>query len=163
MFKFWGKDKKQELLNADESTVVEIDGKEVKLQNMIDVFKKNSQKAAVTNLADDATVEIDGKNVSFGEIKAAYLNSMKEDEDEEEKKARENAEAEEKAKKEQELKNEADEKAAKEARENAESQEHFNQLDKAAKLRGTPQAPKIMTERDRQAAGMAKYGKEKNV
>lgn len=175
--KFWEKNK-TELKNVGIDTVVDVDGKAVKIQALIEAH--NAKLASsVVNISDDTTIEIDGKEIKISDLKNSYRDSITnaEDDEEEKKKKAENEKAEEDKKKEDERKNAEDEekkkkdaedmknaeeeKKKKEEMENAKrgaDSKHFNDLKKAAELRGEPQEIKVTSQRERVQAGRSKYG-----
>jgi len=176
--KFWEKNK-TELKNVGIDTLVDVDGKAVSIKAMVEAHNAKS----VATIGDDTTIEIDGKEIKLSELKNSYRESIKnaDDEDEEKKKKEKaendkeeeekkkkaedmkNAEDEEKKKKDKEaedLKNAEEEKKKKEKdeMENSKGSKHFNDLKKAAELRGEPQEIKVTSQRERVEAGRQKYG-----
>lgn len=174
--KFW--EKKNELKNVGPDTLVDVDGKPVSIQAMIEAHNAKSQPLA--NISDDTTIEIDGKEIKVSDLKNSYRASLKnEDEESDEDKKKKAKEAEErknaeddadKKKKEKEaedMKNAEDkakaddEKKKKDEMENSlknAGAKHFNDLKTAAELRGVPQEIKVTTQSERMQAGRQKYG-----
>ena len=161
--KFWEKDKKAELTNVSGESVIEVDGKPVKVSELVEVHNSMAASAPIA-IADDATVEIDGREVKVSDLKNSYRAKLKNEADEEKKKEeeeRKNAEDEEAKKKaDEERKNaEEEEKKKKEEMENSKKgEQHFNDLKKAAGLRGEPQEIKVSTNQERMVEGRKKYG-----
>lgn len=178
--RFWKKDVKN-AADLDAQAAVEIDGKQVKVLELVNAFKADEAKKAAAassedlkNMADDTMIEIDGKEMPLKNLKDMYRNNLKNADDEEkekkkmaeEKKNAEDAKAKEDKEKEERKNAEDAEKKKKEdeERKNAESKEdkeHFNSLKSAAALRGEPAAPKIMTMRERVEEGARRYGSGK--
>lgn len=165
-----GKKEPIELKNAA-AAVVEIDGKEVPVKELIALHNSNQPAPATTEkVGMDTLVEIDGKEVSVKDLAEEYRNSSRKNEEDEEKKKKEDEDrknADDKAKKdkeEEERKNAEEEKKKKdeeEERKNAKGTQHFNALEKATSLRGTPQQAQIMTRSELANEGAKRYGSTK--
>lgn len=129
MIKFF-KNKREEVNTIDADTMIEIDGKEVSVQEMINSVKKNEKAEEKEKINEDDMIECDGETMPLKELINRYKNSKKnamkknaEDEDAEkakkekedlEKKAKENKNAEE-----DEAKKKAADKEKEEEKENA--------------------------------------------
>lgn len=161
--KFWKKD--STIKNASEASlenaVVKVDGKDVPVKDLIEVFNAQEGKKASV-LCESDLVELDGKEMPLKNLIDVYRAKNSEDE-EAKKKADEakNAEEDEAKKKADEAKNaEEDEKKKKEmeAKNAAEGASHFDDLKNKASMRGEPQQPKPMSRRELAAEGAKKYG-----
>lgn len=126
-----------DIQNMADDTVIEIDGKEMPLKNLKDMYRNNLKNA-----------EDEEKKKKADEERKNADEADKKKKDEEEKKN-----ADDKAM--------ADKKKADEERKNAATEadkKKFDDLKNAADLRGKIDAPKIMTLRERAAEGARRYG-----
>lgn len=173
--KFWKKDKeKPEVLNSSEvqaeTATVAIDGKEVPMPQLIELWnaaeKKKAEEAVLANakISEDDEIEIGGKKVRVSELVNSYKAQManeEEDKKAKEEEERKNAEEKERKDKEDEERKNAEEKDKKE-KEDAErknSEEAFRKLQNAnANRPGKFEAPKIMTQAEKEAEGRKRYG-----
>jgi hypothetical protein len=178
IFNFFKKGEAKKQPADVEKAVVDVDGKQVSVKELFDVFNareaagKPTGEVTLDNMSDDTIIEIDGKEMPLKNLKDAYRKNAA---DEEEKKKKEeadlkNAEDEEKKKKEAEnRKNAEDEEEkkkkdlenAKAAEEAAKGTQHFNNLRDAANRRGEPQQPVLTSRRELAALGKERYGEVK--
>lgn len=85
-WKFWkDKEKKVELTNLSEDSVVEIDGKEVKLKDLVDLHNK-AEAAKPIKLGMDTVIEVNGNILSIEGLINAFKKAHNADDDEEKKK-----------------------------------------------------------------------------
>lgn len=164
--KFWkSKKEKDEVKNASEvnieNAMVNVDGKEVAVKELIAVHNATEGKKPEM-LSEETVIELDGKEMPLKNLMDTY-RKVKNAEDEDKKKADEakNAE-EEKKKKAEEAKNaeEADKKKKEDEMKNAKGEENFEALENAARGRGEPQQPQIMSRRQMALEGAKRYGKK---
>ena len=174
--KFW--EKKEEVTNASESdlenTVVEIEGKEVAMKDLIENFQAVNAKPIKLGL--EKFVTVGDKEVAVKELVEAYnAKKMKnKDEDKEglSKELKEEEEEEDERKEDKQAKNSMKEdheggKHKKEPMDNCSmcndlenaGDEHFDKLKAAANRRGEPQMPHLVTIQDQIAEGKKRYGK----
>ena len=183
------KDKKPEEVQASEveltNALVEVEGKEVPLEEIVNGFKAEELrkaeelKNAKAKLADEDTIDVDGKKVLVKDLRAGYLanaalsakNAMEEDHKDGKHKekeveacnlcnaARKNTEEEEKKKKEEEDAKEKERSNSLAAEEAAKAKERLEAL-RNAKDKGLkpvmPEAP--ADQASRLAAGAERYG-----
>lgn len=170
MFNWFKKGESKQVADI-ENSLVEIDGKKVSVKTLVDVHNatEKSKVDDLSNMADETIIEIDGKEMTLANLKESYRVSLKNAEDDDDKKKKEkeeadrkNAEDEEKKKKDDEMKNAADAeaKAAADAKTKA-GTEHFNSLKDVANKRGEPQQATIVTRRELAAKGKESYGEIK--
>jgi hypothetical protein len=184
-FKFWnlfkskdGKEVKNTMEGEVSQQTVPVDGEPVPLKMLIDCWKaEEAEKAKAAELSaqnkdagaisEDTVIELDGKETSVKNMCESYRNAKarKNADDEAKKKADE-----EKAAKEADERKNAEDVAAKEkadaeAKEKADKERQNSVVNKdlrdAAHRRGTPQAPEIMSRRDRIEEGARRYGSSK--
>lgn len=151
-----------ELTNA----VVPLDGKEVPLEDVIKGFTAQAKRQELANakLGDEDLIQVGDAKIAVKDLKAGYLASLKNAEDDEKKKKedeeRQNAEEEEKKKKEEEERKNAEEEEKKKKEEKErENAKHFEDLQKLANSRpGKFEPPKILTLQDKEQEGYKRYG-----
>lgn len=154
------KSKKDELTkeNISEDTIVEIDGKETPIKNLVESYRskqervKNEEKTPVEEKKEDAPLEDDKK------IEQKNEDPEKKEEVKPEEIKKEN---EMKCSECGVMKNSKEEPCKpcedKKTLENSNSK-HFENLKKAADLRGEPQSIHVTTQKDRLEEGRRKYG-----
>lgn len=166
--KLWFTKGSSEKVELSKDTEVEVDGKPVKLEALVNALAKEQADAAkitaVENakLTDDAKIAVDGKDVSMSDLKNAYRKAMKNEEDEDKKKK----EAAEEEKKNADAEKEAEDKKKKEdadkEKANAGGRKSFAELQKAAQTRGERVEVKpILNASDREKLGTERYGSKK--
>jgi hypothetical protein len=187
--KFWQKEKSNEPAELElTNSVVEVEGKETKLEEIIAGFKADQERKALENskIGMDSVIDLDGKKIPVKELVAGYQASLKNADDEKAKKDKEkmdeeerkNAEAKEKEEKEKKdkedmenAKNEKDHEDDKhkdkpmenclscKAESARKNAQHFDDL-RNARNRGEGEfrEPGIKTSVDRIAEGSKRYG-----
>lgn len=175
MFKLFNRKAKEKIELKDlANATTEVDGKQVLVSELAKLHAPKPVENAGDKLSEDTVVEFDnGEEATLKDLKNAYREKMKNDADEKEKKDKEEADrknaedADAKKKKEDEDRKNAEdaEKKRKEDEEkelkNAKGSKHFDDLQKAANLRGEPQQPQISTRFDRAKVGAERYGSPK--
>lgn len=182
-WKFWQSNGKEkvELQNISEDSTVEVDGKEVPIKTLVEMW--NSSKP-VTKVGIESIIEVDGTEIPVKDLVAKFTTMKNaEDKDEKEKKDKEerenahksgshktsrmsncklcNAEDDaDKKKKEADEKKNAEDKE-KEDKEKRENDKNFVDLRNAAQVRGQVTTPTLVTRQDRIAEGAKRYGSEK--
>lgn len=188
VFKFFkNKDEKKAEEIDLENAVVEIDGKDVKLKDLIKAHNDSTVVAgsSMSKIGLESLIEVDGKQVPIKDMVSAYQNKLKNDEDDKKKKDeadRKNAEEKEKKDKEEADRKNAEEKEKKEKEDmknahdtgkhieaiqncvscsSPEGKAHFEKLKNSAGLRGEPQTPERVDRHQKLATGAERYGSPK--
>ena len=156
MFKLF-KNKREEVTQIDADTLLEVDGKTVSVQEMINSLvnsKKNSEdeemeKKKMEKMNADSEVDCDGEKMPLSELVNRYKTYKNSEEDEKKKADEEKKNAEDKKKE--------DEEKAKKEEEEKKNSKHFKDL-KDARGEYENAVTVIETSTDKVARGKARYG-----
>lgn len=158
------------MVNSNENLLVEIDGVETPLKDVIEVVAELNRNAKKMVNGDDE-VDVDGKKMSVNELIDAYKSSKKNSAPEEKKENESESEKKDDEKKENESESEKkdDEKKDDEKKENSvdadkeqkETVERFNELDNAHLNAKDDNVPSFLSLKERVDMGRKRYGSAK--
>lgn len=170
--KFWqNKDKKVELTNLTEESPVEIDGKDVSIKDLIEVYNAATKKAE-GKIAIDSIIDIDGKQVLVKDLIEAFKLKNASDDDDKKKKDKDDMEnAHKNGLHNSRLENcsmcnaeDDDDKKKKkddDERKNAEEKKKADELRNAAVVRGEPQKAEFSSRSEKAEKGAKMFGSSK--
>ena len=147
--------------NSGETVVIEVNGKEVPLADVVEALAKKDEKPMI-NGTDE--VDVDGEKVTINQLIEAFKNSKKKNMDDEEKKELEDKgtkkENEEEEDEDEDDKKEKKEEKKENSKTDEETKQRFDSLDSAyMNAKDLPDPFKMLSIKERVELGKARYGK----